>query len=230
VRFFAKANLGIFLSIGLLLGKASGFFSALSSFPLSELNPLMPFIVSTLLSAFSFAINIIYLVAGPWLAKGAGIAMEDSERERSHILRKMSVSTIRDRSVRHVRLPTSDLDRDDDQNPEEHHHDARIASPDSPASSATTFEDDVGIPGGQRALHDSGDTQPLMLSQREAEEVVAKKKRVILNDIVKLGDVFWLYLLFNCASSLYPFSTAGCRRFRHLRWLFEAERHPRSGF
>lgn len=134
--------------------------------------------------------------------------MEDSERERSHILRKMSVSTIRGRSVRHIQLPTSDLD---DENEEaERHDDARIASPDSPASSATTFEDEVDIPGGQHALHDPGDTQPLMLSQREAEEVVAKKKRVILNDIVKLGDVFWLYLLFNCASplSIPPFFMA----------------------
>lgn len=195
VRFFAKANLGIFLSIGLLLGKASGFFSALSSFPLSEINPLMPFIVATLLSAFSFSINVVYLVAGPWLAKGAGIAMEDAERQRSHILRKLSTS--RDRSVRHPQLPTSDVDRGDDQSSDE---EAGILSPDSPASTVTAFEE-VDNPGGERVLGDPDDTQPLMLSQREAEEVVAKKKRVILNDIVKLGDVFWLYLLFNCASS-----------------------------
>lgn len=198
VRFFAKANLGIFLSIGLLLGKASGFFSAISSFPLSEINPLMPFIVSTLLSAFSFAINIIYLVAGPWLATGAGIAMEDAERRRSHIMRKLSTSQIRDHSVQHIRLPTSDPDREDDYPTEETH----TASPDSPASTITSFEDSVDIPGGQRALQDPSDTQPLMLSEREAEQVVAKKKHVILNDVVKLGDVFWLYLLFNRTSSL----------------------------
>lgn len=215
VRFFAKANLGIFLSIGLLLGKASGFFSALSSFPLSELNPLMPFIVSTLLAAFSFSINVVYLVAGPWLAKGAGVAMEDAERERSHSLRKLTgensnVNSVR--STRAIALPEDDEEEDEVEEEDEerrigtHRHGASgIRSPDSPASSVTALEgedSDLDIPGGQKALHDPADTLPLMLSQREAEEVIARKKRVILHEIVKLGDVFWLYLAFNCEWSI----------------------------
>lgn len=44
----------------------------------------------------------------------------------------------------------------------------------------------------------SNTNDPLTLSQHEAEALVARKKHVILHDIVKLGDVFWLFLLLNC--------------------------------
>lgn len=37
-----------------------------------------------------------------------------------------------------------------------------------------------------------------VMSQTEAESIVVRKKHVILHDIVKLGDVFWMFLLLNC--------------------------------
>jgi hypothetical protein len=36
------------------------------------------------------------------------------------------------------------------------------------------------------------------ITERSALKHVSAKKRVILSDITKLGDVFWLYLVMNC--------------------------------
>lgn len=129
------------------------------------------------------------------------MAMEDSERERSHSLRKLD-NTGSIRSARHVVLPVEDIEEDEEEEDEERrigsiHANANVKTPDSPASSVDG-DSDIDVPGGVQALRDPADTQPLMLSQREAEDVIARKKRVILHDIVKLGDVFWLYLALNC--------------------------------
>lgn len=138
--------------------------------------------------------------------------MEDAERERSHSLRKLTIDGQSERPRRHasIVLPASPVARDDEEEEDEERR-AGVESPASPASTITAYSDDdepsplrvAGIPGGQQTLRDPADTQPLMLSQREAEEVVARKKRVILHDIVKLGDVFWLYLAFNCESLFF---------------------------
>lgn len=172
-----------------MLGKAAGFFSALSSFPLSTVNPILPFIISTLLAAFSWGINVIYLLMGGWLARGAGVGLEDWERERE---RKVGLKKMEGNRGGSIALPAEEDDQVDAER--------AVPRPHSPSSTLSTLSSDIDVPGGHQALHDPRDTQPLMLSAREAEEVVARKKRVILHEIVKLGDVFWLYLAFNCES------------------------------
>lgn len=118
------------------------------------------------------------------------MGLEDWERERERRvrLRKMQGSG-------GIALPVED---------DEERQDVPTTRPDSPTSTLSTLSSDIDVPGGHQALHDPHDTQPLMLSAREAEEVVARKKRVILHEIVKLGDVFWLYLAFNCMSLPSP--------------------------
>src|ERR1700761_4145642 len=81
VRFFNKHGLGVSLALGLVAGKGASFVSARISFPLSEWNSHAPFIVSTLLAAFSFTVNLIYLFASKRIAAGAGVEMEAAEVE-----------------------------------------------------------------------------------------------------------------------------------------------------
>ncbi|KZW02457.1 MFS general substrate transporter [Exidia glandulosa HHB12029] len=81
VRFFATKGLGISLALGLVAGKGASFISARTSYPLSEAyGPHAPFIVSTILATFSFCVNIIYVSASSWFARGADVAFEPSKR------------------------------------------------------------------------------------------------------------------------------------------------------
>lgn len=182
VRFFAKAHLGTFLSLGLLLGKSASFFSALTSFPLSEINPILPFVAATLLAAFSFSVNVVYLFTSAWLAHGAGIAMEESEMGRLD----------KEREVKRVQ-------REDEEDESARERLIRNPAPDEGLESSGAL-----TPNSEVAPNLRGADQPLIMSAREAEQVVARKKHVILNDIVKLGDVFWLFLLLNCEFTFTP--------------------------
>ncbi|RPD62956.1 MFS general substrate transporter [Lentinus tigrinus ALCF2SS1-7] len=80
VRFFKSHGLGVSLALGLVAGKGASFISALTSYPLSQrFGPHAPFYAATFLSAFSFAINIVYLSASKWLIRESGTELEASE-------------------------------------------------------------------------------------------------------------------------------------------------------
>ena len=125
VRFFKDHGLGFSIAIGLVAGKASSFISARTSFPLSErFGPRAPFYAATLLAAFSFMMNLVYLAASKWFVKSSGTELEASEL----------------------------------------HAEAQAIQAES-------------------------------VSEAEALKQVAKKRKVHLRDITKLGDVFWAYVL-----------------------------------
>lgn len=90
VRFFASHGLGISLAIGLIAGKGASFVSARISYPLSQhFGPHAPFVVSTLLALFSFGVNLIYVSASAWLARGAGVQLEPGD-EKDRLGARMS--------------------------------------------------------------------------------------------------------------------------------------------
>ncbi|KAF8311200.1 MFS general substrate transporter, partial [Clavulina sp. PMI_390] len=168
VRFFATTPyLGTFLSIGLLMGKASGFLSAYTSYPLSELNPMAPFVVSVLLSGFSWLVNWVFVAYGAWMRRAAGVEEEDGDSSR------MSAS-------------------------------------------------EQGLMRRREALSSSK-----VLSEQATLEVIARKKRVFLlfEDLVRLGDVFWLYLAFNflCGSIWSPFTHIAANLFQVRYGYSEAD-------
>ncbi|EJD46925.1 MFS general substrate transporter [Auricularia subglabra TFB-10046 SS5] len=85
VRFFATRGLGLSLALGLVAGKGASFVSARTSYPLSEkYGPHAPFIVSTLLAAFSFCINLVYVSASNWFARGADAAFDEHTATELH--------------------------------------------------------------------------------------------------------------------------------------------------
>ncbi|KAF8531008.1 major facilitator superfamily domain-containing protein [Gautieria morchelliformis] len=90
VRFFNQHGLGVSLALGLVAGKGASFVSARTSFPLSEWNPHAPFVVSTLLAAFSFFVNLFYLFASNQIAAGAGVEIEPAEAHRQSTSRPAS--------------------------------------------------------------------------------------------------------------------------------------------
>ncbi|KAI8995613.1 MFS general substrate transporter [Trametes punicea] len=80
VRFFKSHGLGVSLALGLVAGKGASFISALTSYPLSQrFGPHAPFYASTLLTAFSFTVNLVYVFSSKWLVRGAGAELEASE-------------------------------------------------------------------------------------------------------------------------------------------------------
>lgn len=80
VRFFKSHGLGVSLALGLVAGKGASFISALTSYPLSQrFGPHAPFYASTLLTAFSFTINLVYVFSSKWLVRGSGTELEASE-------------------------------------------------------------------------------------------------------------------------------------------------------
>lgn len=82
VRFFKSHGLGVSLALGLVAGKGASFVSARTSYSLSErFGPHAPFYASTLLTAMSFIVNIVYVFASKWLVRGAGAELEASELE-----------------------------------------------------------------------------------------------------------------------------------------------------
>ncbi|EJD03945.1 MFS general substrate transporter [Fomitiporia mediterranea MF3/22] len=80
VRFFKDHGLGLSMALGLVVGKASSFVSARTSYPLSEaFGPRAPFVAATSLAALSFVMNLVYLSASKWLVKSSGTELEASE-------------------------------------------------------------------------------------------------------------------------------------------------------
>lgn len=80
VRFFKNHGLGLSLALGLVVGKASSFVAARTSYPLSEaFGSRAPFYAASTLATFSFAINLIYLAASKWLIKSSGTELEAPE-------------------------------------------------------------------------------------------------------------------------------------------------------
>ncbi|KAH9937670.1 major facilitator superfamily domain-containing protein [Fomitopsis serialis] len=80
VRFFKSHGLGVSLALGLVAGKGASFVSARTSYSLSEnFGPHAPFYASTLLTAISFLVNIIYVCVSKWLVRESGTELEASE-------------------------------------------------------------------------------------------------------------------------------------------------------
>lgn len=94
VRFFKHHGLGLSMAFGLVVGKASSFLSARTSYPLSEyFGPRAPFIVATTLAFFSFVMNLIYLAVSKWLVRTSGAELEASElREEAQAVQVESLS------------------------------------------------------------------------------------------------------------------------------------------
>ena len=94
VRFFKDHGLGVSMAFGLVMGKASSFIAARTSYPLSEyFGPRAPFIAASSLAALSFCMNLVYLSASHWLVKSTGTEMEPSEiRQEANHRRMESVS------------------------------------------------------------------------------------------------------------------------------------------
>ena len=94
VRFFKNQGLGLSMAMGLVVGKASSFAAARTSFPLSErYGPRAPFFAATSLAAVSFIMNLVYLTASKWLVKSSGTELEASElRQEAHKMQLESVS------------------------------------------------------------------------------------------------------------------------------------------
>lgn len=91
MRFFATKGLGVSLALGLVAGKGASFVSARTSYPLSEkYGPHAPFIVSTVLAAFSFGVNIIYVSASNWFARGADATFDASELRDQATYKRLS--------------------------------------------------------------------------------------------------------------------------------------------
>lgn len=83
VRFFKNHGLGLSMALGLVVGKASSFIAARTSYPLSEtFGPRAPFIAATSLAALSFFMNLVYLSASRWLVTSSGTELEASELRR----------------------------------------------------------------------------------------------------------------------------------------------------
>ncbi|KAI5124682.1 hypothetical protein M0805_004290 [Coniferiporia weirii] len=96
VRFFKDHGLGLSMALGLVVGKASSFASARTSYPLSErYGPRAPFVAATSLAAISFVMNLVYLLASKWLVKGSGTELEASElQQEAQYARVESVSEV----------------------------------------------------------------------------------------------------------------------------------------
>ena len=83
VRFFKSHGLGVSLAIGLIAGKGAAFISAKTAYPLTQrFGSHAPFVVATLLTGLSVAINLIYVYSAKWLAEGAGAEVEASDLQR----------------------------------------------------------------------------------------------------------------------------------------------------
>ena len=111
VRFFKNHGLGLSMAFGLVVGKASSFLSARTSYPLSEhYGPRAPFVVATFLAFLSFMMNLVYLSTSKWLVQSSGTELEASElREQAEARQVESVSEaqamrqVAEKKVVHIR-------------------------------------------------------------------------------------------------------------------------------
>lgn len=160
-----------------------------------------------LLAGFSWGVNILYLWMGAWLAEGAGVEVEEADRERQASVRLSTVS-VKDQNADEEALLA--------------HADSSVPFERSHSSSPSLDSIDHDLLAGAPPATDS---TILAMSQREAEAVVARKKHVILAEITKLGDVFWLYLLFNllCGSIWSPFTHIAANLFQVRYGYTEAD-------
>ncbi|KZT74645.1 MFS general substrate transporter [Daedalea quercina L-15889] len=80
VRFFRSHGLGVSLALGLVAGKGASFVAARTSYSLSErFGPHAPFYASTILTAVSFLVNIVYVCVSKWLVRETGTELEACE-------------------------------------------------------------------------------------------------------------------------------------------------------
>ncbi|KAI0274664.1 major facilitator superfamily domain-containing protein [Gloeopeniophorella convolvens] len=163
VRFFKSHGLGISMALGLVAGKASSFVSARTSYPLSErFGPHAPFYAATVLAAFSFGINLVYVSVSRWLVSGSGAELEAPDIQEAA----------------RQRLSVQDV------------------------------------------------------TEAQALQQVADKKKVNLHDITELGDVFWAYIGVNilCGAIWHPFSQLASNIFEHRFDLTEREASKQASF
>lgn len=94
VRFFTGHGLGLSMAFGLVVGKASSFISARTSYQLSErFGQRAPFYAATSLAAMSFLMNLVYLAASRWLIKSSGTELEASElRQEARLLEGQNIT------------------------------------------------------------------------------------------------------------------------------------------
>ncbi|KAI0307827.1 major facilitator superfamily domain-containing protein [Multifurca ochricompacta] len=77
VKFFRSQGLGVPMALGLVVGKASAYISAHTSYPLSErFGTRAPFYVAVALAAMSFGLNLLYASIARWLASETGAELE----------------------------------------------------------------------------------------------------------------------------------------------------------
>lgn len=102
VRFFKNHGLGLSMAFGLVVGKASSFISARTSYPLSEkFGPRAPFYVAAFLTAVSFIMNLVYLMASKWLIYSSGTELEASElHQEARAMQDLSLSEAQ--ALKHV--------------------------------------------------------------------------------------------------------------------------------
>lgn len=83
VRFFKNHGLGLSMAFGLVVGKASSFVAARTSYPLSaNFGPRAPFVAATSLAAISFMTNLVYLSVSKWLLTNSNTELEAPELNR----------------------------------------------------------------------------------------------------------------------------------------------------
>ena len=102
VRFFKNHGLGLSMAFGLVVGKASSFVSARTSYPLAEkFGPRAPFYVAAFLTAVSFAMNLVYLMASKWLIYSSGTELEATElHQEARAMQDLSLSDAQ--ALKHV--------------------------------------------------------------------------------------------------------------------------------
>ena len=86
VRFFKNHGLASSMALGLVVGKASSFAAARTSYPLSKhFGSHAPFYVATILAALSFFMNLVYMATSGWLIKLSGTELEASEVQAENL-------------------------------------------------------------------------------------------------------------------------------------------------
>jgi len=90
VKFFKTQGLGVPLALGLVVGKATSYISAHTSYPLSErFGPHAPFYMAVILAAVSFGFNLLYASIAKWLVAEAEAQPQTSE---DHVMKLLPAS------------------------------------------------------------------------------------------------------------------------------------------
>lgn len=79
VHFFKNYGLGVSMAVALVAGKATGFISVHTSYPLSErYGSHAPFYVATVLAGLSVIGNLVYIWSSNWLVESRGTGIEEN--------------------------------------------------------------------------------------------------------------------------------------------------------